>query len=148
MDLPDRQTDANAILKSARWSPPIFLNLPPLIPSLFPSTTLTASSNMTPSVFQLAFLTILFCSRLADAQSSSLPSSSLPTSSVSTPSLPTPSVSLLSVNPTAVPLSQIVSTESPAPTPALPSTPKAGTVPTFIPNAPPLPNRKRLIDKS
>lgn len=48
-------------------------------------------------------------------------------------------MSLNSVNPTAVPLSQIISTESPSPTPTLVSTPTSGSVPTFLPNAPALP---------
>jgi hypothetical protein len=74
---------------------------------------------------------------LANAQSSSPV-----VSSASSPGLPTPSVSLLTINPTAVPLSQIGSTESSSPTPTLQGTPASGTVPTFIPNAPPLPARE------
>ena len=128
--------------------PPIFSQPPSLplflpLPSTTPSPATTTSSKMPAPVFRLAFLTILLCLRSADAQSSS--SSSPPSSS--TASLPAPSVSLLSVNPTAVPLSQIISTESPAPTPSLPSTPASGTVPTFLPNAPPLPSRKHMNAK-
>ena len=104
---------------------------------------------MPPSIFQLITLSILLSSRLANAQtpSSSLPASSpLGSSSLvsSSPvqSLPAPSVSLLSTNPTAVPLSQIVSNEPSSPTPTLASTPASGASPTFIPGAPGLPARK------
>ena len=92
--------------------------------------------TMSTSVLQLTFITVLLSLRLAHAQSlsSSSPLPSLP---------PAPSVSLLSTNPTAVPLSQIGPTEPASPTPTLASTPTSGSVPTFIPNAPPLPNRKR-----
>lgn len=104
---------------------------------------------MPPSIFQLITISILLSSRLASAQtpSSSLPSSSpLGSSSLGSSSLvqtlPTPSVSLLSTNPTAVPLSQIVSNEPSSPTPTLASTPASGATPTFIPGAPGLPSRK------
>lgn len=58
-----------------------------------------------------------------------------------TPSLP-PSVTftLLSTNPTAVPLSSIVANASSLPTSSLSSTVPPGTQPTFLPLAPPLPN--------
>ncbi|KAF9793235.1 carbohydrate esterase family 4 protein [Thelephora terrestris] len=49
------------------------------------------------------------------------------------------------MNPTAVPLSQIGSTESSSPTPTLQGTPASGTVPTFLPNAPPLPALSSII---
>jgi hypothetical protein len=51
-----------------------------------------------------------------------------------------PSVSLLSTNPTALPLSSIVGGAPSQPTHPLPSSPVAGAQPTFIPAAPPLPN--------
>lgn len=62
-----------------------------------------------------------------------------------TPSLP-PSVTftLLSTNPTAVPLSSIVANASSLPTSSLSSTVPPGTQPTFLPLAPPLPNAALL----
>ena len=103
-----------------------------------PSSAALASFKMSLSLFQLAFLTILLSSRLVHAQSSVTPSTTPTPSGVA----PQPSVSLVSTNPTAIPLTQIVSTEPASPTPSLPSTPVAGTVPTFLPNAPKLPSRK------
>ena len=49
-------------------------------------------------------------------------------------------ISLLSTNPTAVPLASIVSNEPSLPTQALTTTEVPGATPSDIPNAPPLPN--------
>lgn len=54
------------------------------------------------------------------------------------------SISLLSTNPTAVPLSDIVSTEATSATRPLDSTYTPGSIPTFLPGAPPLPNAALL----
>ena len=54
--------------------------------------------------------------------------------------LPTTTFSLESTNPTAVPLSSIVVNAPSAPTSPLASIPTAGTVPSYMPNAPPIPN--------
>ncbi|KAF8624775.1 hypothetical protein AX15_005665 [Amanita polypyramis BW_CC] len=57
------------------------------------------------------------------------------------PALPTTySFSLEATNPTAVPLSSIVLNAPSAPTSPLASTPPSGAVPTYLSNAPPLPN--------
>lgn len=108
----------------------------PLFLLLTSTTFKSAFPIMSTSIFQLAVISVLLSLRLADAQSLSSSSSPLP----SLP--PPPSVSLVSTNPTAVPLSQIGPTEPASPTPTLASTPASGSVPTFIPNAPPLPNGK------
>ncbi|TDL28773.1 glycoside hydrolase/deacetylase [Rickenella mellea] len=83
--------------------------------------------------------------------SASLPSTSAasaaPTGSGS-PTLsppPTVPVTLQSTNPTAVPLSQITANETSQPTIALQSTFAAGSIPTGIPGAPPLPNAAALV---
>jgi len=55
-----------------------------------------------------------------------------------------PSVSLLSTNPTAVPLSSNVAGAPPQATHPLPSSPVAGAQQTFIPGAPPLPNAAQI----
>ena len=55
-------------------------------------------------------------------------------------STPNITVSLLSVNPTAVPLASIVSNEPSGATQPLSATPVAGTIPTFLPGAPGLPD--------
>lgn len=62
-------------------------------------------------------------------------------------SLPAPSVSILSQNPTAVPLSQINVAEPTSTTlaPGWTTTPTAGAVPTFIPGAPGLPDVTKLV---
>ncbi|KAF8649844.1 hypothetical protein AX16_005607 [Volvariella volvacea WC 439] len=57
-----------------------------------------------------------------------------------TASTPTVSISLNSVNPTAVPLSEIVSGATSSPTRPLDFTAVIGTTPTFIPGAPQLPD--------
>lgn len=113
------------------WSPP-FLQLlslssfPSPAPSSAPTTTTTiAFFRMTASLFKLVTIAALLSSRLANAQS----------------------FSLASVNPSAVPLSQIGPSEAASPTPTIPPTPASGSVPTFIPNAPPLPSRKHSNNK-
>ncbi|KAI8995410.1 hypothetical protein BD414DRAFT_409519 [Trametes punicea] len=53
-----------------------------------------------------------------------------------------------STNPTAVPLSDIVSNAVSEPTVAASTTFAAGTTPTYIPNAPPLPNAAALVPSS
>lgn len=55
---------------------------------------------------------------------------------------PPPAVSLLSTNPTAVPLTQIVSGQPPPATVPLATTYTAGTVPSGLPEAPGIPSRK------
>ncbi|THG93790.1 hypothetical protein EW145_g8279, partial [Phellinidium pouzarii] len=68
-------------------------------------------------------------------------------SATSAAAIPTPSqvsVSLLSQNPTAVPLLSISAGESSSPTVALPSTISPGSVPTDIPGAPPIPDISAL----
>ena len=111
------------------------LSPPPFFPFFPPATPTTASSRMSTAIFQLAIITVLLSLRLANAQSSS------PTPVPSPDPLP-PNL-LVSTNPTAVPLTQIGASEPASPTPTLQSTPASGSVPTFLPNAPPLPNRKR-----
>lgn len=64
----------------------------------------------------------------------SFPSTLVPVSSVSL------TFSLLSTNPTAVPLSYIASGVSTQPTSAISTTYAAGSKPTSLPNAPPLPD--------
>jgi len=53
-------------------------------------------------------------------------------------------VSLLSTNPTAIPLSSIIANAASQVTHPLPSTPVAGAQPTLIPSAPPLPNLAQI----
>ena len=122
------------------WSAllPLFLQPPPSLslPSTTTTTVTTAFSRMAVSIFQLAVISILLSSRLTNAQSSI---TSTPVPSL----LPSPSVTLVSTDSTAVPLSQIGATEPASPTPTLTSTPAPGSTPTGIPNAPPLPDRKR-----
>ncbi|KAF9653920.1 hypothetical protein BDM02DRAFT_3216331 [Thelephora ganbajun] len=98
---------------------------------------------MSASIFQLAIITILLSSPWANAQSSQSSQLSSSTSLSSLP--PAPSVSFVSVNPTAVPLSRIGATEPASPTPTLASTPTSGSVPTFLPNAPPLPPLSSIV---
>ncbi|KAI0281601.1 hypothetical protein BGY98DRAFT_913269 [Russula aff. rugulosa BPL654] len=62
------------------------------------------------------------------------------TSAAVNTSLPTPSFSLVSENPTAVPISSIIANASSAPVPPLPTPFAAGTKPSDIPNAPGLPS--------
>ena len=64
-------------------------------------------------------------------------SSSVIASTMSTPSV---TVSLLSANPTAVPLASIVSNEPSAPTQAFTTKEVPGATPSYMPNAPPLPD--------
>jgi len=58
-----------------------------------------------------------------------------------TTTAPNITVSLLSTNPTAVPLASIVSNASSGATQPLASTAAPGSTPTFLPGAPALPNR-------
>jgi len=62
-------------------------------------------------------------------------------------SLPAPSVSLLSQNPTAVPLTQINTAEPTSTTlaPGWTTTPVAGAIPSYIPGAPSLPDVSKLL---
>jgi hypothetical protein len=91
--------------------------------------------------------------RQASAASSSASPASTGTlsagsSTFSTPIYPTPtyspSFSLLSENPTAVPLSSIVVNAPPAPTLAYPPTVAPGSTPSNIPNAPGIPDSTHL----
>ncbi|KAI0274859.1 glycoside hydrolase/deacetylase [Gloeopeniophorella convolvens] len=69
---------------------------------------------------------------------------SVSTSLLPTPTGPTPSFTLLSTNPTAVPLSSIVVNAPSAPTSALPTPFPPGSKPSGIPNAPGLPDISSL----
>ena len=87
----------------------------------------------------------------ASSASSSISSSGTPvsgSSTFSTPIFPTPtyspSFSLLSQNPTAVPLSSIVVNAPPAPTLPYPSAAAVGSKPSNIPNAPGIPDSTHL----
>lgn len=113
-------------------TPFLFLLSFPFFPSPTPTTD-NRVSRMPAAFFQLAIITILLSPRLANAQSST------PTP-VPSP-VPLPTNLLVSTNPTAVPLTQIGPSEPASPTPTYASTPTSGSVPSFIPNAPPLPNR-------
>jgi hypothetical protein len=66
------------------------------------------------------------------------------TSAAVNTSLPTPSFSLVSENPTAVPISSIIANASSAPVPPQPTPFAAGTKPSDIPNAPGLPSREHF----
>ncbi|KAJ8462442.1 hypothetical protein ONZ45_g17929 [Pleurotus djamor] len=68
-----------------------------------------------------------------------------PVASPATTSTPEPSVTLLATNPTAVPLTQIVSNAPTSVTIPLPTTFTAGSVPSSLPNAPPLPDAKSIV---
>lgn len=74
------------------------------------------------------------------ASSGTLPSSSNGQVTASTISTPNVTVSLLSMNPTAVPLASIVSNEPSEPTQALTTTEVPGATPSYMPSAPPLPD--------
>ena len=63
-----------------------------------------------------------------------------PSVTANTSSTPSITVSLLSTNPTAVPLASIVSNQSSLPIPTISTTETPGPGPTNIPNAPPLPD--------
>ncbi|KDR84842.1 hypothetical protein GALMADRAFT_53673 [Galerina marginata CBS 339.88] len=77
--------------------------------------------------------------------SSSSASASAPgVTAAPSPSTPLPTVSLLATNPTAVPLSAINSLQASSATLPLASTAVPGSVPTFLPGAPPLPNAALL----
>ncbi|CCM01615.1 uncharacterized protein FIBRA_03676 [Fibroporia radiculosa] len=75
---------------------------------------------------------------------SSLATSSTNTTTTANTTSVTLTFSLISTNPTAVPLSDIVSSASTQPTQALTTTWQPGSVPTFIPGAPALPNALAL----
>jgi peptidoglycan/xylan/chitin deacetylase (PgdA/CDA1 family) len=72
-------------------------------------------------------------------------SASINGTAANTTTLQTYSFSLESTNPTAVPLSSIVSNASSAPLTPLPATATAGSVPTYLSNAPPLPDISTLL---
>ncbi|KAF5312597.1 hypothetical protein D9619_003476 [Psilocybe cf. subviscida] len=67
------------------------------------------------------------------------------TGAAAPPATATPSFSLLATNPTAVPLSVIVSDQASSPTLPLASTATPGATPTFLPNGPALPNAALLL---
>ncbi|KAH9487079.1 Chitin deacetylase [Psilocybe cubensis] len=67
------------------------------------------------------------------------------TSSVSSAAVPSLTVQLQATNPTAVPLASIIPGQVSAATHPLPSTAVAGSVPTFLSNAPPLPTITGLL---
>lgn len=71
---------------------------------------------------------------------SSAPAGGLNTSVIVISNLPTTTFSLEATNPTAVPLSDIVVNAPSAPTSPLASIPTPGTVPSYLPNAPPIPD--------
>lgn len=71
---------------------------------------------------------------------SGVPSGGVNTSVIVISDLPTTTFSLEATNPTAVPLSSIVVNAPSAPTSPLSSIPTPGTVPNYMPNAPPIPN--------
>jgi cytoskeletal protein RodZ len=76
----------------------------------------------------------------ASASSSAASSGATPGPSSANSTITHPTVVLASTNPTAVPLSSIVSMQASAATVPLPATPVAGTLPSGISGAPPLPD--------
>jgi len=82
----------------------------------------------------------------APPASSGAPGATSP--AVPAPSGPLPSVSLLSTNPTALPLSAIVATAPTATTQALPTAAAAGSKPSQISNAPGIPDISKLSPAS
>ncbi|GJJ09504.1 hypothetical protein Clacol_003727 [Clathrus columnatus] len=107
---------------------PLF-SRPTPIPSPSPPTMFLLLFSALPSVF-------------AQAPPPHPPISSVAVNVTNTAGVPPPtfSVSLVSQNPTAIPLSQVVFNQTALPTGTLPTTFPPGSIPTGIPNAPPIPD--------
>lgn len=114
---------------------------PPAPPVLAATTgTSTGAALTTAPTTGASSLASGASSNAASSAATGIPIGGINTTMVSLSSLPTASFSLEATNPTAVPLSSIYAGMPSAPTSPLSSTPTPGAVPTYMPNAPPLPN--------